>query len=358
MLVLGDSLARGTGDEEGRGFAQRLVPLLRPGGPVELANLGVDGATSEDVRQLSESANVATLARSADVIVVSMGGNDLSRSVPRGSGAPVQIVEEIGRTRDRFAENLRFVLKRLREANPTAPIFLVGLYNPFSADRRSSLPSAVIARWNGLMQETALSFPGVFLVPTFDFFQGGAENLVRGPVPPQRTRLRNDRRADRAGAPPLLPRAPVKGERLKRRPADSQAVKIGAGMIFRSLLGTKNRPESRGGLAGKEEDPAFPWDVCRWSVAPAAVAAARVLAALSVVPRVPPVAIVVVPVVAVVVIPVVPAVGVPSRHGTADRNTGRSRNDGHCRRSRSAARTISHRVWWRRTGTQCAWRVR
>ena len=177
VLVLGDSLARGTGDEDGQGFALRLVPLLRPGGPVELANLGVDGATSEDVRQLSESANVATLARSADVIVVSMGGNDLSRSVPRGSGGPVQIVEEIGRTRDRFAENLRFVLKRLREANPSAPIFLVGLYNPFSADRRSPLPSAVIARWNGLIQETALSFPGVFLVPTFDLFQGGAENL-------------------------------------------------------------------------------------------------------------------------------------------------------------------------------------
>ncbi|MFN2385122.1 MAG: GDSL-type esterase/lipase family protein [Thermoanaerobaculia bacterium] len=178
LLVLGDSLARGTGDEEGRGFAQRLVPLLRPGGPVQIANLGVDGATSDDVRRLSESANVAALARSADLIVLSMGGNDLSRSVPRGAGAPVQVVEEIGRTRARFAENLRIVLKRLREANPSAPFFLVGLYNPFSADRRSQLPSAVIARWNGLMQETAVSFPGVFLVPTFDLFQGGSENLA------------------------------------------------------------------------------------------------------------------------------------------------------------------------------------
>jgi lysophospholipase L1-like esterase len=177
VLVLGDSLARGTGDEDGRGFAQRLLPLLRPAGPVELANLGVDGATSEDLRRLSESANVAALARSADLIVVSVGGNDLSRSVPRSAGTPVQMVEEIGRSRDRFAENLRAILTRLRQANPTAPISVFALYNPFSSDRRAQIGSSVIARWNALIQETALSYPGTIVVPTFDLFQSGAENL-------------------------------------------------------------------------------------------------------------------------------------------------------------------------------------
>jgi lysophospholipase L1-like esterase len=178
VLVIGDSLARGTGDEEGRGLAGRLQLLLRPGGPVEVANLAVDGATSEDVRLLSESANVGALARSADLIVLSMGGNDLSRSLPRSSGAPVQIVEEVAKSRDRFAQNLRFVIGKLREANTTAPIAIVGLYNPFSAERRAQIGSSVIARWNALVQETVLGYPGVVLVPTFDLFQSGAENLA------------------------------------------------------------------------------------------------------------------------------------------------------------------------------------
>jgi lysophospholipase L1-like esterase len=178
LLVLGDSVARGTGDEDGRGFAGRLLPLLRRGGPVEVANLAVDGATSEDVRRLAESANVAALARSADLIVLSMGGNDLSRSLPRSSGAPVQVVEEVAKSRDRFAANLRFVLGRLREANATAPIAIVGLYNPFSGEKRAQIGSSVIARWNALVQETALSVPGVVLVPTFDLFQSGTENLA------------------------------------------------------------------------------------------------------------------------------------------------------------------------------------
>lgn len=177
LLVLGDSLARGTGDEDGRGFAQRLIPLLRPAGPLELANLGVDGATSEDVRRLIESANVAALARSADLIVLSMGGNDLSRALPQSAGTPVEAVSEIGRTRDRFAENLRVVLRALRAVNPSTPIAVVGLYNPFSADRRAQIGSSVIAGWNAVAQETALSYPRVVIVPTFDLFQSGTENL-------------------------------------------------------------------------------------------------------------------------------------------------------------------------------------
>lgn len=178
VLVLGDSLARGTGDEDGRGFSGRLLPLLRPGGPVEVANLAVDGATSEDVRRLAESANVAALARSADLIVLSMGGNDLSRSLPQSAGSPVQVVEEVAKSRDRFAANLRFVLAKLREVNPSAPIAVVGLYNPFSGEKRAQIGSSVIASWNALVQETALSFPGVVLVPTFDLFQSGVENLA------------------------------------------------------------------------------------------------------------------------------------------------------------------------------------
>ncbi|MDQ5856763.1 MAG: lysophospholipase, partial [Acidobacteriota bacterium] len=76
VLVLGDSLSHGTGDPSGRGYATDVIEHLRRKGPVESVNLAVAGAESSDVLALVEGANVKSLAASADVILLSVGGND------------------------------------------------------------------------------------------------------------------------------------------------------------------------------------------------------------------------------------------------------------------------------------------
>ncbi|HEY6148827.1 MAG TPA: lysophospholipase, partial [Thermoanaerobaculia bacterium] len=70
VLVLGDSLARGTGDETGRGFAADVLDFVRRRGPAELANLSVNGAESPEVVELVGGANVRSLAASADLILL------------------------------------------------------------------------------------------------------------------------------------------------------------------------------------------------------------------------------------------------------------------------------------------------
>ena len=181
LLVLGDSLARGTGDESGRGFAADVLDALRKRGPVEIANLGINGAESDEVRDLSEKANVRSLAARADWILVSVGGNDLSHAVPRADGsarAPSPLAD-VARARDAYAENLRAILKGLREANPAAPIRLLALYDPFESVTSSTrLGKSVILNWNAVAQETALSFPNVVAVPTFDLFEGREDRLA------------------------------------------------------------------------------------------------------------------------------------------------------------------------------------
>jgi len=176
--VLGDSLARGTGDETGRGFAADVHDLLRRRAPTELVNLGVNGAESDDVRELTQSANVRSLAASAEWILLSVGGNDLSHAVPRG--APEQALGEIDRARSRFLANLRAILSSLREANSSGPIYLVGLYDPFGEQEAGAarIGASVLLSWNAAEQETALSFPNVLLVPTFDLFYGRPERLA------------------------------------------------------------------------------------------------------------------------------------------------------------------------------------
>jgi len=180
LLVLGDSLARGTGDESGRGFGLDVLDALKKTGPAEIANLSVNGAESAELKDVVASANVRSLAASAAVIAVSIGGNDLSHSVPRGpEPQPGRLVEDLTTARKRYAENLAGVVAALRRANPSAPILLLELYDPFGqAGPGGRLGASVVLRWNDVISETALATPGVRSVPSFDLFDGRPDRLA------------------------------------------------------------------------------------------------------------------------------------------------------------------------------------
>jgi lysophospholipase L1-like esterase len=179
LLVLGDSLARGTGDETGKGFAADVLENLKKKGPADMANLAVNGAESGDVLKVLDSENAIRLAASADAILLSAGANDLTHAVPRQAATTASPLEEIVASRARYAGNLRQILSRLREANPRAPIYLLGLYDPFGDEGpQARIGASVILSWNTLIEETALSFPKVFVVPTFDLFYGRPDRLA------------------------------------------------------------------------------------------------------------------------------------------------------------------------------------
>ncbi|MDQ2870095.1 MAG: GDSL-type esterase/lipase family protein [Acidobacteriota bacterium] len=187
LLVLGDSLARGTGDEAGKGFSADVLDVMKKKAPAEIANLSVNGAESAELKELVASANVRSLAASADLILVSIGGNDLSHAVPRGPDPGIRAIEDVSTARRRYAENLRAILGDLRRANPSAPIFLLGLYDPFGdAGPGGRLGASVILNWNTLIEETALSFPATLLIPTFDLFEHRPDRLAADRFHPNR----------------------------------------------------------------------------------------------------------------------------------------------------------------------------
>jgi lysophospholipase L1-like esterase len=177
ILVVGDSLAKGTGDESGKGFAVNVLEALRKKGAAEITNLAVNGMESPEVLAIVESPNVRALAARADLILVSAGGNDLSHGITRGA-APTETVDAVAVSRDRYVKSLRGILAALSEANPSARICVLGLYDPFSGEAGSGrVGASVILQWNTLIAETALAFPNVSVVPTFDLFQGRPDRL-------------------------------------------------------------------------------------------------------------------------------------------------------------------------------------
>ena len=179
LLVLGDSIARGTGDENGKGFAADVADAVRKRGPADVANLAVNGAESGDVLEVVKTPNTAKLAASADWILLSAGGNDLTHSVPRIASSAAAPLEAIAGARNAYVSNLREILTRLREANPSSPIYVLGLYDPFgNVGPQGRVGSSVIRTWNSLIDETSMSFPGVNVVPTFDLFYGRPDRLA------------------------------------------------------------------------------------------------------------------------------------------------------------------------------------
>ena len=186
VVVLGDSLSHGTGDPTGRGYAADVVAELRRRGPAESVNLAVAGAESSDLRALLASENVRSLVRSADVILFSIGGNDLSHSLSE-AGAPARALSSVTDARARFAANLRAILTDLRAVNPSAPIRVLGLYQPLGGEgREARLGESVVLSWSSVITETALGFPNVAVIPVFDVFQGRADRLATDKFHPNR----------------------------------------------------------------------------------------------------------------------------------------------------------------------------
>jgi len=169
LVALGDSLTHGLGDASGRGYVGDVSQLYRQHQyQVIQSNLGIDGLTSSGLRTELQQSEVVNLLHSADVILISIGGNDLSNA----AGLPNIQLSRIAMARKAFTINLTAILTTIRRVNPTATIAIVGLYNPF-LDIPKSLKetNAEVASWDLNENSIAAQFPGVVVVQTYDLFQ-------------------------------------------------------------------------------------------------------------------------------------------------------------------------------------------
>jgi lysophospholipase L1-like esterase len=178
VVALGDSLTRGAGDDGKGGYPGRVAEGLRKRGlTVEVDNLGVDGAETRDLLAKVQLGATKERVSRADLILVSIGGNDLTHSVPAlgaSSGDADPALATLGRARG----NLLEILKTLRAANPNAPIRLLGLYDPFVSDAEGrALARQVLLRYNTMLAEATFGVPKALLVPIYDVFDERADRL-------------------------------------------------------------------------------------------------------------------------------------------------------------------------------------
>lgn len=146
VVIVGDSVAHGAGDESGRGIAGNLERALSSAGTraATVVNLGIDGARTFTVQRLLRTARARSEVRCADAVIVSIGGNDLyGDSMARlwSTLAPPIARQHVLTRVDR-------VVARIHAINPSARITLLGLYDPYHRMRLGAFLDEQVNLWD------------------------------------------------------------------------------------------------------------------------------------------------------------------------------------------------------------------
>ncbi|HEX7706998.1 MAG TPA: GDSL-type esterase/lipase family protein [Thermoanaerobaculia bacterium] len=168
-IILGDSLARGTGDPTGLGIAGRLDAELGRrgiGSARRTYNFAVSGARTPDLLSLLDRENIRTMMRESNVIIVSIGGNDLWG----GSGWRDEAPPDPDSVMNEVMSEIEKTLQEIRETSPKSRIFFIGLYNPFVSTPMGGEMTAAVSRWNSRLLEQFGDDPDFTLVHTSDLF--------------------------------------------------------------------------------------------------------------------------------------------------------------------------------------------
>jgi lysophospholipase L1-like esterase len=170
IVALGDSLTRGTGDDSGKGYVGYVVDELqtKTKQTIYVKNLAIKGQRSAGLAAQLQQVEVQRQIKQADVILMTIGGNDLFQS---GEALRNFSLERINQAKAQYLQNLHTIFKTIRSLNPDAVVFYISLYNPFNDLKDAKTTSAVVREWNFKSAEVAANYPNIITVPTFDLFE-------------------------------------------------------------------------------------------------------------------------------------------------------------------------------------------
>ncbi|HDR6258106.1 TPA: SGNH/GDSL hydrolase family protein [Bacillus cereus] len=177
IVSLGDSLTRGVGDKEGIGYVGRMKEDLQKDykQKIALTNLAVSGAKMPDLLKQIESNGAQYSIKQADVIVLTIGGNDL---FPGWESLGKIDLETYRPDTETFQDEAKKIIEEIRKLNTDSPIFWLGLYNPFEDVEDLKGSSNIVVDWNASLEKLALNDKNVYITPTFDLFQNRGKDLL------------------------------------------------------------------------------------------------------------------------------------------------------------------------------------
>lgn len=177
-VALGDSLTEGVGDTTGQGG---FVPLLAQsltnnyGYEVEYQNFGISGNTSNQIlKRMKEKQELKLALQEANLLTITVGGNDLRKVIIKNiTNLKLSTFDKPAKE---YGKRLESIIQVARKDNPSLPIYVVGIYNPFFL----SLPEltemqVIVDKWNTTTEETVAKYENVYFVGINDLLYRGLE---------------------------------------------------------------------------------------------------------------------------------------------------------------------------------------
>lgn len=168
IVILGDSIGFGIGDEENLGIEKRYAELINKEdeNKKEITNISVPGFESSDLVNIIKTGENTKVLSKATLIILSIGGNDLNRLEYEDDLTLTLAYEE---TLKKYQENLVFIVNEIRSVNPDAQLAFIGLYNPYSKDEPEI--AKFLLEWNYQTRLIVNRDAKFAYIPTYELFE-------------------------------------------------------------------------------------------------------------------------------------------------------------------------------------------
>lgn len=176
ILVLGDSLAKGTGDEKGLGFSGYFSDYWKSktSKEIKINNLAVNGDVSSGLLNIVQNPQNISYIKGSSMIFISIGGNEISKLKNMDITSSTTKIKNI---EDTYLSNLKATFKIIRDNNPSSMVIFIGLYNPFGKDLTPDKVS-ILNDWNYQSQQLVSLDSNAIFIPTYDLFKYNLQNYL------------------------------------------------------------------------------------------------------------------------------------------------------------------------------------
>lgn len=175
ILVIGDSIGFGIGDTNNRGIGLRYKELIKDNNSKKIivTNISVPGHESKDLALLIKDKENISKISSADLIIISIGGNDLNRTEYKDNSS---LELNYTKTLETYKNNLVSVLNKIRSVNLNAQIAMIGLYNP--SMKENLIETRLILNWNYQTRLILNEYNKAFYIASYEKFQNHLEEYL------------------------------------------------------------------------------------------------------------------------------------------------------------------------------------
>ncbi|MFC0187775.1 GDSL-type esterase/lipase family protein [Fictibacillus aquaticus] len=170
VVALGDSLTYGVGDPSRKGYIGFVTDAIekRTGKHAVLNNFGISGQRSDQLLdQLGNGAVLRSIQR-ADTVFLFIGTNDY-RQTARWNFKKLPLTR-MNEGQEKLEKNLTKITFLIREQNPSAKLYILGLYNPYFGDGYDTKNGTVIQSWNESIKKVADETTLSLYIPTERLF--------------------------------------------------------------------------------------------------------------------------------------------------------------------------------------------